>query len=282
MSDKYKMKKGKNFEYPAYLRPYEVSQSEMNNLLKSMPEKSIDLYMEDLGLLGRASDIRNAVTSGRLKMYTGMPEDAYNALYANSVPSEQNVSSRTAGYYVPRIAATDTARVMINPLNTGGLDVVPHELGHEILGHGVNEGARYVGDVPKTPDLTKGDKLDRTLRGWSFNQSHPKKPIGGFKSKADSLEYNQIYHDHYHPETTDRDYKEKFADEWFMNMSQGTRLKANMPEMFEKRPMPSSLSKPKQAIRSVRGWLQQNVPWISKGEGWLPDDIYKKGSWFGL
>lgn len=280
MSEKFKMTQGQNFQYPAYLRQYEVSQNEMNNLLKSMPEESIDSYMQELGLLGRASDIRNAVTSGRLKMYTGMPESHYNALYQNSVPSEFNASDKTGGYYVPRTAMSDTARVMINPSNAGGIYTLTHELGHEVLGHGVNEGGRYEGDVPKTPDLTPADSLDRKLRGWSLNQSHPRRPLGGFKSVADSLEHNQVYNHDYHPHTTDRDFEDKFAKQWFDNMSDGTALKAASPELFEKRPKPAPPKPAQQAIRSVRGWLKENIPWMKRGEGYIPDNIYKEGSFF--
>lgn len=271
------------FRYPAYLREYEVSQREMNNLMNSMPDSSIDAYAEGLGLLGRASDIRDAVSSGRLKMYTASNdsldgdsafEDAYNAYY-QSAPGNygiDNASEFSGGYYMPRTAPTDTARILINPNNTGGIYAVPHELGHEIFGHAI--GGENV------PVVNAEGMRNFALMGRMGNQFPTPNELledaGGDTSKA-IQEYKQIYgkhdgfvdnpyddrsrlksmfgnilgdksdfntHTHYHPDMTDRDFEENFAKQWFNNVSDGTALKLNTPAMFEKRAMPAPAPAP--------------------------------------
>lgn len=271
------------FSYPRYLRQYEVSQREMQNLMNSMPDSSIDAYAENLGLLGRASDIRDAVNSGRLKMYTASNdslygdsefEKAYNAYYRSAPGNYRvtNASDFSGGYYMPRSAPTDTARILINPNNSGGIYAVPHEFGHEIFGHHIGEhnvptineeGMRNfalmgrMGNQFPTPNELLEDAGGDTLRAiQEYKQiygkhdgfvENPYDTGSRFKSMfgnilGDKSDFDT--HTHYHPDMTDRDFEENFAKDWFYNVSDGTALKLNTPAMFEKRAMPAPAPAP--------------------------------------
>lgn len=276
------LKRGQNFAYPAYLRQYEVSQGEMNNLMNSMPDSSINAYAENLGLLGRASDIRDAVSSGRLKMYTASNdsldgdsafEDAYNAYYQTGSGNYRinNASDFTGGYYMPRLAPTDTARILINP-ELSDIYTVGHEFGHEIFGHKI--GTRNVPDIdadgmrnfalmgrmgnqfPTPNELLEdagGDTLDAIHEYKQIYKDHdgfvenPYDTGSRLKSMAGNILGDKSdfdTHTHYHPDMTDRDFEENFAKQWFDNVNDATARKLNIPAMFEKRAMPAPAPAP--------------------------------------
>ena len=304
----YKLTKGKNFNYLKEMKKYEVDPAWVGDFVDQMPEQDINNYIErlgltgkyddpELGLLGKAGDIKKQVEAGRLKMYAGMPPSMYDAYYDLMSPSQRTTpaSKGTAGYYTPRTAPTDTARALINPLQMGyeNLDTAPHELGHEMIGHHIGQ--------PKVPDLTLADKIDKGLHGYGLRGSYLTRKQGSkrYGFPADTANYRfknwqeSMYRDEhpYHPMTTDAEFKHSMVDPWLKNLS---------PEMtdqiaFQEYPMkykdeatapptggtPTGGDAGVEAVKNVRGWMQKNIPWMKRGEGWLPDNIYKKGNWFG-
>ena len=280
----YKMKQGKDYPYPEYLKKSEVSPLWIDAFLNTLPEDTGQKYLDDLGLDSKATDIRKEFDAGRLKMYANMHHDAYNT-YGNTRGGHNHgsdLSKTTGGYYMPRTAPTDTARILINPRYAGrDSDVVPHEFWHEVMGH-------TLGDKGRVPELTTYDKADKAARGWLPAGAYPTEKQAHKKYGDDAETFlKQIYDkDHpYHPMTTDVEFERNIGKPWLENMPLGMRgqlVDHDFPMKYDNMPSkPTGGEAGRKAVRGVRGWLQNNVPWIKRGEGWLPDNIYKQGNWFG-
>ena len=280
MSDnKYKEIMGKNYKYPAYLKENEVSIDFLKDFANQMPINKINDYTSELGLLGRASDIKDKVDRGLLKVYSGMSPEKYNAFASSrgGVAGYGDPYKSTGGYHIYRTAADDTSRIMLNPRQAGIYsDLLPHEFLHEIVGHQI--GSKNV------PSINLNEKLDKHLHGHNpLTKTFPTEDQLMTKYPSEwSTAHKQIYEKNYHPKTTDAEFNHAVGKHWMRNLNPDMVNKIKYQNFPMVQDNYVAQNKPKQAIRSVRGWLQQNVPWIKKGEGWLPDNIYKQGSWFGM
>jgi len=265
---------GQNFDYPRHLRENEVSQREMQRIMSVAPDSLLDAYSQRLGLEGRTQDIRDEVNAGRLKMYVDLEPSEFNYAF-NRGAKNSDAIERAAGFYMPRTAETDTSRIFFPSTEYNDyfpLESVGHEFGHEILGHSI--GGENV------PEIDAQGMRNFALMGRMGNQFPTPNELledaGGDTSRA-IQEYKQIYgkhdgfvdnpyddrsrlksmfgnilgdksdfdkHTHYHPDMTDRDFKENFAQQWFDNATGGLRLKMANPDLFERRPAPVQTPEP--------------------------------------
>lgn len=289
---------GQNFEYPRHLRENEVLRSELQSVMSKAPTSLIDAYAKQLGVGGTSADIARAIDSGQLKMYVGLEPSEFNYA-ATRGQRESNMFDRAAGFYQPRTAETDTARVFFPSTDYTshfGHDLVGHELAHEIFGHEIGDPSGkvpdidddaltsfsfmgYKGDEFPTPNEILEDAGGDTLRamqeyrqiyggkyGGQPHDAYIEDPYGmeegntrfgqGLKSayrnfsinknKSDLYDIDAVReHTHYHPDMTDRDFKEAFAQQWFDNTTGGLRLKMANPDLFERRqPAPEPVQAP--------------------------------------
>ena len=286
----YKMKQGKDYPYPEYLKESEVSPLWVDAFLNTLPKNTGQKYLDDLGLDSKVTDIRKEFDAGRLKMYANMHHDAYNT-YGNTrgvAGYGSDLSKTTGGYYMPRTTATDTSRILINPRYAGReSDTVPHEFWHEVMGH-------TLGDKGRVPELTTYDKADKALHGWLPSGAYPteKQAHKKYGHEAETF-LNQIYNKDYHPMTTGIEFEKNIGKPWLANMPLEMRgqlidhdfpMKYNNDTQIKSNENPllaGTVKKDGDIIKSVRGWIKNTVPWMKRGEGLIPDDIYKQGSWFG-
>ena len=281
----YNLTKGKNFYYPKYLKKNEVDPLWIDAFLNTLPQEEGQKYLDDVGLSNKVTDIRKEFDAGRLKMYSGMSEDAYNALgnEGAGISGYRDLSNTTGGYHKYRTAPTDTARIMINPKITGrASDTVPHEFWHEVMGH-------TLGDEGQVPELSGYDKLDKASNG--------RLPFGNYITERQAIKkygdeapnfLKQIYEKDYHPKTTGVEFERNIGDPWLNNMSPEMRDQIYWQEFPMKHKEATEATAPLtggdagvEAVKNVRGWMKKNIPWMKRGEGWLPDNIYKQGNWFG-
>jgi len=291
----YKQTRGKNYDYPKYLRKNEVDPKWVGDFINTLPEEAGQQYLNDLGLLDytNVSNIRKEFDAGRLKMFAGMSSDKYNA-YGNRDPNAdfQDYSQTSGAMYLPRSAPDDTARIMINPKITGmQTDAVPHEFWHELVGHKADGQPWNEGRVPK---LSIYDKLDKASRGRLPFGNYPtdRQAINKYGDDAPTF-LDQIYKHDYHPKTTDIEFEKNIGDPWLENLSPEIRDQIQWQEFPMKHGndtqtrsnenplLAGTVKKDGDVIKSVRGWIKNTVPWMKRGEGLIPDDIYKQGSWFG-
>ena len=211
-----------------------------------------------------------------------MSEDAYNALgnEGAGISGYRDLSNTTGGYHKYRTAPTATARIMINPKITGrASDTVPHEFWHEVMGH-------TLGDEGQVPELSGYDKLDKASKG--------RLPLGNYITERQAIKkygdeapnfLKQIYEKDYHPKTTGVEFERNIGNPWLNNMSPEMRDQIYWQEFPMKHkeataPLTGG-DAGVEAVKNVRGWMKKNIPWMKRGEGWLPDNIYKQGNWFG-
>lgn len=282
----YQLTKGKNFNYPKYLKKNEVDPLWIDAFLNTLPQEEGQKYLDDVGLSNKVTDIREEFDAGRLKMYSGMSTDAYNALgnEGAGISGYRNLSNTTGGYHKYRTAPTDTSRIMINPRIAGRVsDTVPHEWWHEVMGH-------TLGDKNQVPELSGYDKADKASRGRLPFGNYPTDRQATKKYGDDAPTFlKQIYEQDYHPKTTGVEFERNIGDPWLNNMNPEMRTQIYDQEfpMKYKNDTTAPTAPPTggdagvEAVKNVRGWMQKNVPWMKRGEGWLPDDIYKQGNWFG-
>ena len=250
------------------------------------PKENFDKFQAKMNKPQRASDIQNLLDTQAINMYGGMPDSTYRRIDG----SEYQGSS--LGFYYPRTTKADSQHpddIFLSP--RAKAHTFLHEPAHAYGHH------NYVdGGIPWDYLNPKDDKLQkfgRTKIGSALG-------IGGVKTlrgyqkeygkEAGLEQYKDVHEKGLHPYTTQTFYDKYYEDTSRMPQSLLDSLDNQLYKYADNSPDAQYFRqhgelpprKPVQAIRGVRGWLQQNVPWIKKGEGWLPDNIYKQGSWFGM
>ena len=249
------------------------------------PKENFDKFQKKMKKPQRASDIQNLLDTQAINMYGGIPDTAYRRIDGSKL------GRSSYGFYRPNSPNPDKHLpddIYLSP-KAGGHTFL-HEPAHAYGYHGDASDEHYSHVNPK--DST-AQKIGRTKIGSMLG-------IGGVKSLSGYIkeygadagvdQWNYVHGDSLHPYTTQTFYDKYYEDTSDMPQSlldsldtQTYKYEKNTPDaQYFRKHGELPPSKPKQAIRSVRGWLQQNVPWIKKGEGWLPDNIYKQGSWFGM
>ena len=250
------------------------------------PKENFDKFQKKMKKPQRAIEIQNLLDTQSINMYGGIPDSTYRRI--DDAQNQSNYNS--LGFY--RWNSPNPDKHFPDDIHLS-----PEAKGHTFLHEPVHAFGTHHPDVGDyhhlSPQDSTAQKIGRTKLGTSLG-------IGGIKTKrgyikeygeyAGLRQYKDVHEKGLHPYTTQTFYDKYYEDTSNMPKSlldsldtQQYKYADNTPDaQYFRQHGELPQSKPKQAIRSVRGWLQQNVPWIKKGEGWLPDNIYKQGSWFGM
>ena len=258
----------------------------VSRVFSYFPKENFDKFQKKMKKPQRASDIQNLLDTQAINMYGGIPDSTYRRI--DDAQNQSNYNS--LGFYKWNSPNPDKYLpddIFLSPKAKGHTFL--HELGHPYGSHSSD-----VGDYHHlSPQDHTAQKIGRTKLGTALG-------IGGIKTKrgyikeygevAGLQQWKDVHEKGMHPYTTQTFYDHKFEDTSNMPQTLLDSLNTQTYKYHDESPKGQYFRqhgelppRPEQkAIRNVRGWLKNNVPWMKKGEGWLPDNIYKQGSWFGM
>ena len=268
------------------------------------PKENFDKYQRLMKKPHRASDIQNLFDAQAINMYGGIPDSTYRRI--DNAENQTNYNS--LGFYKPNSPNPDRSlpdNIYLSPEASAGTFL--HEGAHP-FGH--HKDVDTKGYEFLNPQDSTAQKIGRTRLGSLLGVGGVKTLDGYIKeygADAGTEQWNSVHGDSLHPYTTQTFYDKYYEDTSNVPKSlldslntQTYKYADNSPEMqdyrqgirpelenpllagtVKKNNWTSNVKKDGDVIKSVRGWIKNTVPWMKRGEGLIPDDIYKQGSWFG-
>ena len=265
---------------------YKLDPDFVSRVWSYFPKENFDKFQKKMKKPQRAIDIQNLLDTQSINMYGGIPDSTYRRI--DNAQNQSNYNS--LGFYSfssPNPNKDNPDNIFLSPKAKGSTFL--HEPAHASGSHHSD-----VGDYHHlAPQDSTAQKIGRTKIGSMFGIGGVKNLSGYIKEYGEDAglrQHKYVHEEGLHPYTTQTFYDKYYEDTSNMPQSLLDSLNTQQYKYADNTSDAQHFrqygelpqSKPTQAIRSVRGWLQQNVPWIKKGEGWLPDNIYKQGSWFGM
>jgi len=267
------------------------------------PKENFDKFQKKMKKPQRASDIQNLFDAHAINMYGGIPDSTYRRI--DNAENQTNYNSY--GFYRPNSPNPDRwlpDDIYLSPEADAGtfLHEGAHPFGHHRDVH--NKNYEFL-----NPQDSTAQKIGRTKIGSMLGIGGVK-TLGGYVKEygadAGVDQWNYVHGDSLHPYTTQTFYDKYYEDTSNMPKSlldslntQTYKYAENSPEAVyfrkhgrlpsDRQISPSgenpllagTVTKKGDAIKSVRGWIKKSLPWMNRGEGLIPDSIYKQGSWFG-
>ena len=274
-------------------RAYRLDPDFVSRAWSYFPKENFDKYQKKMKKPHRASDVQNLLDTQSINMYGGIPDSTYRRI------DNSEFTGSSLGFYKsrssnPNPSFTDNIYLSPNAKAHTVLHEPPHAFGHHRDVH--TKGFDYL-----NPQDSTAQKIGRTKIGSMLGIGGVK-TLGGYVNEygadAGVDQWNYVHGDSLHPYTTQTFYDKYYEDTSNMPQSlldslntQTYKYADNSPEMQAYRQgrqtqsgnplLAGTVKKDGDIIKSVRGWIKNTVPWMKRGEGLIPDDIYKQGSWFG-